>query len=389
MRINSLRKYWFQIAGVLILCAIAFGVGWWVNKKTAAPGEELVQAAYRAIAGESIYNSRSQQELSYAGVRGMLDAIEDPYAELIEPQAAQNFLRTFRGKTGVVGLYTTNQDQQVVVAIVFPGSPAEKAGLRVGDVLVAIDGTELDQDTDSSEAGLLLRGEPGAPVQLTVRRAGVVETYTLTRQEQTFVTARMLPGEVGYITLSAYNQTASRQFRQALEAMLQQKPAGLVWDLRSNEGGDMQAAQEILSYLIEDGLLFTAEQTRDREVAFRAKGGALAADIPLVVLIDETTYSAAETCAAAVAETGRGTTIGSTTYGKGVIQATIPITDDTMLQMTVAKWRSAGGEWYQGRGVPPQIEVANDPGTQADEVLQRAVEILENQVSAAAADPQP
>lgn len=177
--------------------------------------------------------------------------------------------------------------------------------------------------------------------------------------------------------LIAFNQTASQQMKQALEAIIQQKPIGLIWDLRNNQGGDMQAAQDILSYFIEEGLLFTAKLTDDRTVKFMAKGGAIAAEIPLVVLIDKTTYSAAETCAAAIAETGRGKTIGTKTYGKGVIQATTPLLDGSMLQMTVADWLSPKGVWYQGLGVSPQIEVSDNPATDTDEILQKAVEVLQ------------
>ena len=95
--------------------------------------------------------------------------------------------------------------------------------------------------------------------------------------------------------------------------------------------------------------------------------------------MDKTTYSAAETCAAAIAETGRGKTIGSNSYGKGVIQATVPLTDDTLLQMTIAKWRSPNGEWYQERGVTPQIEASDDPATETDELLQAGVKSLSGQ----------
>ncbi len=134
--------------------------------------------------------------------------------------------------------------------------------------------------------------------------------------------------------------------KEALETLVAQKPKGLVWDLRSNEGGDMQAAQDILSYFIKDGLLFTAQLTHERTIQFLAKGSAIAGDIPLVVLIDKTSYSAAETSAAAIAETGRGKTIGTSSFGKGVIQATIPLQDNTLLQMTIAKWLSPSGQWY-------------------------------------------
>ncbi|MBE0698932.1 MAG: PDZ domain-containing protein [Anaerolineaceae bacterium] len=374
---TTLQKYWFNILGTLILCGVFFGLGWWVNERSGSADEQLVEAAYQTASGESIFNQQSSQELSYAAIRGMLSTIDDPYAELIEPEAAQNFDNTFHGKTGVVGLYTTNKNKQVLISIVFPNGAAEQAGLRVGDALLAIDGKDLDAEANSSETGLLLRGVPGSPVHLKIERDGKVLEYDLIRKEQQFVFSQMLADRIGYISLSAYNQTASQQMKQVLENLLQQKPVGLIWDLRNNEGGDMQAAQEILSYFIEDGLLFTAQLTRGRTVAFRAKGGAIMADIPLVVLIDKTTYSAAETSAAAIAETGRGKTVGSTSYGKGVIQATIGLPGKAMLQMTVAKWLSPSGEWYHERGVSAQIAASDDPSTEPDELLQKAIDILQ------------
>ncbi len=356
---------------------MSFGAGWWVNNGSQSRDEKLITSAYREISSESIFNTQSDQDLAYAAIRGMLSSINDPYSALIEPQAAQNLTDTFSGKTGVVGLYTTIDAKQVVISIVYPSGSAEQAGIRVGDVLLAIDGKILDQNTNSSETGLLMRGVPGTTVHLKIQREGQVYEYDLVRKEQEFVTSQMLPNGIGYVSLIAFNQTASQQMKQALEAIIQQKPIGLIWDLRNNQGGDMQAAQDILSYFIEEGLLFTAKLTDDRTVKFMAKGGAIAAEIPLVVLIDKTTYSAAETCAAAIAETGRGKTIGTKTYGKGVIQATTPLLDGSMLQMTVADWLSPKGVWYQGLGVSPQIEVSDNPATDTDEILQKAVEVLQ------------
>jgi carboxyl-terminal processing protease len=372
-----LKKHWFNILGILILCGVFFGIGWWVNEGSGDPNEKLLIAAFQEISSNSFFNSQSGQQLANAAIRGMLGTINDPYAALIEPQAAQNLQNTFSGKTGVVGLYTTIKDNQVLISIVYPNGSAEKAGLRVGDILLSIDGKTMDQTTNSSETGLLLRGVPGTTVHLTVQREGQVFEFDLVRKEQQFVTSRMLPEGIGYISLNAFNQTASQQMKQALEEILKQKPAGLIWDLRNNEGGDMQAAQDILSYFVKDGLLFSAVQSNNRTLEFKAKGGAIAGDNPLMVLMDKTTYSAAETCAAAIAETGRGKTIGNETYGKGVIQATIPLPKDNMLQMTVAKWLSPKGEWYHGHGVSPQIEVSDDPTTPTDEILQKALELLQ------------
>jgi carboxyl-terminal processing protease len=360
---------------IVSLCAGMFAIGWLVNERLGdSTGEQLLISAHEKILNESLFNQQSGQELSNTAIRGMLAGIDDPYAELIEPEAAQDLVDTFAGKTGVVGLYAENQGGQVVVVMVFPESAAEKAGLQAGDVILAIDGAQLDAATDSSETGLLIRGSPGTEVQLEILREGQTFSVGVIRQEREFVVYRMLPDGIAYLSLNAFNEIASQRMKQALEELLAQQPAGLIWDLRENEGGDMQAAQDILSYFIEDGLLFTAELTRGRSVPFYAKGEAFAAEIPVVVLMDHSTYSAGEAAAAAIAESGRGTTVGSTSYGKGLIQATMPLEGGALkggalLQITIAKWLSSRGEWYQERGVPAQVEVLDDPLTEADVVL--------------------
>lgn len=369
------RNPFVKMVLALLLCAVSFICGWVLSDRS-NPDVRLVKQAQQLIVNESIFNNQSSAELSYAAIRGMLSVVNDPFAELIEPEAAQDLINTFSGNTGVIGLYSENQEGQVVVLKVFPGGAAYKAGMKVGDVIFSIDGKLLDEDADSSETGLLMRGIPGTTVDLEIRRDGVPIEFSLIRQEQEFVTSRMLPENIAYISLLAFNKNASQKMKAALEDALAEDPIGLIWDLRNNEGGDMQAAQEILSYFIEDGLLFTAELTKDRTVEFPAKGEAFAAEVPLVILMDGTTYSAGETAAAAISERGRGTTIGSVSYGKGLIQATIPMVNDTLLQMTIAKWLSANGEWYHERGVPPQIEISDDPATESDELLQSAVEFL-------------
>ncbi len=369
------RKKFLDGLWIILICVICFFIGWMANDRFGS-ADSTVQTALELIIDESFYNQQSNIELSNAAIRGMISVIDDPYAELIEPEAAQDLVDAFRGNTGVVGLYAENQAGKVVILKVFPDSPASEAGIRVGDFIQSVDGIMLDAEADSSETGLLIRGTPGTPVKLEILRDGELLEFTLIRQEQEFVSSKMLPDQIAWISLSAFNENSAKRFKEALEGLLDQNPIGLIWDLRNNEGGDMQAAQEILSYFIEDGLLFSAELTRDRIVQFSAKGDVIAGEIPLVVLIDGSTYSAAETAAAAIVELGRGTTVGSDSYGKGVIQATMPLKDNALMQMTIAKWLSANGEWYHERGVPAQIVVKDDPETEVDEVLQAAIEAL-------------
>jgi carboxyl-terminal processing protease len=305
-----------------------------------------------------------------------VSVINDPYAELIEPEAAKDLLDAFAGKTGVVGLYAENQGGQVVVLTVYPDSAAEKAGVRVGDVILAVDGRKLDRDSDSSETGLLIRGPAGEPVVLEVKREGSVLVFEIVREERAFVRAEMLPERIAYISLDAFNEVASERMKTELVRLRTMNPRGLVWDLRNNEGGDMQAAQAILSYFIEDGLLFSVELTQERRMQFLAKGDVIFPDIPMVVLMDGSTYSAAETCAAAIAERGRGVTVGSNSWGKGLIQATTPLLEDTLFQFTIAKWYSVDGNWYQEVGVTPMVLVEDDEDSAGDAVLDQGVGIL-------------
>jgi len=318
----------------------------------------------------------TEAELSYAAIRGMLKDINDPYAEFIEPEAAQDLIDAFTGNTGVVGLYAENVDEKVVVLEVYPDGPADLAGVEPGDVILSIDEVVLDKDSDSSETGLLIRGAPDTSVVLDLLRDGETFDITIIRQQKRFASSRLLPGRIGYIYLNGFNETATQEMEEALRTVLEEEPIGLLLDLRNNEGGDMDSAQDILSFFIGDGLLFSAELTQGRTVEFFAEGNPVAADIPIVVLMDNSTYSAGETFAAAIAELGRGTTIGSNSYGKGLIQASIPMADGTILQMTVAKWYSSNGEWYQDRGVPPQIEIYDDPATEEDELVQKGIELL-------------
>lgn len=376
MKANIKRIDLFRALGVIVLVATSFAAGWVASARWGDPDISLMKQAHQLIVDESLSNDLTSRELSYAAIRGMLSNIGDEYAELIEPDASEGFMDTFTGKTGVIGLYGENQGGRVVIVTVYPDGPAEKAGLKAGDVILSINSKKLGKDADSSETGLLIRGAPGSSVRIEIERDGVVREYEMIRQEREFVTTRMLSDDIGYISLTAFNAVASQEMKQELEALLEQKPMAIIWDLRNNEGGDMQAAQEIISYFIEDGLLFSAELTRGRKVEFFTKGDVLVVDLPVVVLIDESSYSAAETAAAAIAETGSGMTVGTHSYGKGVIQATIPIDHGVMLQMTIARWLSSSGEWYHERGVPPQFEVSDDPGTEVDEVLQKAMEIL-------------
>jgi carboxyl-terminal processing protease len=377
MKSGTTSRQILNLAVLGVICATWFAIGWIVRGTRLGPEVQLVeQTRHRLLSEYPAEPPPTTRELTYAAIRGMLGKIGDPYAALLTPPASERFQQDFAGQSGVIGLFPEKQDGKMVVSVVFPDEPAYQAGLRVDDVILSVDGVEFNADTSENEAILMIRGPVGEPAHFVIQRGEEILEFDAVRQPRAIVSARMLPEGIGYLTQYTFTANASQQMKQALEGLLANNPTGLIWDLRSNGGGSMEAAQQILSYFIPDGLLFTAELKGGKTREFMATGDAIAADLPLVVTIGERTYSAAETAAASIAERGRGVLIGGVTYGKGVIQATYPLAQDVLLQMTVAKWLSPTGQWYHGRGVTPGIAMDDDESTEQDEVLQFAVEYL-------------
>jgi carboxyl-terminal processing protease len=375
MSIPITRKQVVNLGALILICGAWFAIGWVVRGLQLSPDVQMVEQVRQRLLAEHPGPTPSTRELSYAAIRGMLGQVDDPYSALITPPISARFWDDFAGRSGVIGLFPERLDGEMVVSVVFPGEPAHTAGLRVGDVILSIDDVVIDRETSDAEVILLVRGPVGQPAHFVVRRGDEILEFSPVREERSIVSSRMLPGGIGYLAQYTFATDSSHKVREALLDLLSQDPQGLIWDLSSNGGGSMEAAQDILSYFIKDGLLFTAELKDGKQRRFVAEGDAIAADLPLVVLVGERTYSAAETCAATIADSGRGTLIGAKTYGKGAIQATYPL-GDVLLQMTVAKWLSPKGQVYHGRGVSPHILASDDEDTAQDEVLEYAADYL-------------
>jgi carboxyl-terminal processing protease len=376
MKIQFTRKQVTNFLALLVLCATWFAIGWVVRSQRLGPEITLVEQVRQRLLSEYPGELPASRELTYAAIRGMLHRLGDPHAALLEPAISQRFHADFAGQSGVVGLYPEKLNGQMVVEVVFPGEPADRAGLQVGDIILSVDGVEFDNETTAAEAILLIRGPVGTAAQFVVQRGQDVLEFDPIRQERAIVSARMLDGEIAHLAQYTFTTNAAQEVKQALQELLAQRPQGLIWDLRSNGGGSMDTTQDILSCFIEDGLLFTAELKGGKQRQYTAHGEAMAADIPLIVLVGERTYSSAETAAVAIRDRERGTVIGCTTHGKGTIQTTVPLVQGCALQMTIAEWLSPTGQAYDERGVPPDIWVSDDESTEEDEALQSAMDYL-------------
>lgn len=359
-----------QLITLLFLSLVWFLIGWFAQVLLTRSNLRLVNAADQHLSNQLWVDSIDQRQVEEAAVRGMIEAYADAQAALIGPEVSDRFMSDFDGKAGVTGLFAEERNGEIVVTYVIPGDPAEQSGIRAGDVFVSIDGIPVEELTEL-ELAFLVRGKAHESAEIVMRRENDLLTFRPVRKPMPLVSLETFDDGVVYLAQETFRTDAfSEMERVAQEAS---DARVVIWDLRQNNGGGMLTAQQVISLFVEDGVLFYAETKNGEREAFSAMGEAMLAETPFIILIDDTTKSAAETAAVAMRHYGRATLIGETSFGKGTIQTTIALPYDYLLQFTVAKWLGPDGNWYDKLGIQPDIVVVDKPETVEDEVLEAAL----------------
>ena len=338
--------------------------------------------AWRIIEREFYGEVPSPQEMTYGAIRGVVETLDDPHTVFVDPVHAELLNDDLSGSFEGIGAVVEMREGQLVIVSPLKDTPAERAGLRAGDVVTAIDG-QSTEGIGLFEAISRIRGRKGTTVRLTIQRPGVEEPFTLeiVRALIEIPTAegRMLEGEIATLKLLSFNGRAASAVRSALQRLLAQEPKGLILDLRDNPGGLLPVAVEVASQFIDEGVILTEVGRDGVERAHPTRGGGLATEIPLVVLVNRGTASAAEIVAGAIQDHERGLLIGERTFGKGSVQITHELDDGSNLRVTTARWLTPKGRQIHGEGLQPDIEVVltdEDRMQDRDPQLERAVEVL-------------
>lgn len=333
------------------------------------------------------YKPLDDGALMEGAIRGMTASVRDPYTFYYTPEEMARENESNAGLYHGIGVLLQNTiDGAIQVVQVYPDSPAEAAGLRVGDVILAVDGTAISgaDGRAYSAAVRLIRGEDGSQVALTLLRDGEQLEMYVTRGDVSisYASYAMLPGNIGYICISQFSGNAADVCHEAVEYFRAHDAKGLVLDVRNNPGGMLDQVVRIADELLPTGVIVYIKERDGNRIDYYSDESMY--DVPLAVLVNGMSASASEILASTVQAFGRGTVVGLHTYGKGLVQTTVPFKEDGAgMQLTTASYYDALDRCPQGVGVTPDIEVALDgsgiplkPDPQSDTQLAAAIEAL-------------
>ena len=342
--------------------------------------EEMIDEYYLEDAQESA--------LEQGVYKGMIEALQDPYSTYYSQEELEELQNKTQGiYYGIGARVGIDADTQLPrIASVIEGTPAQEAGLMAGDLLYEVDGTCV-QGMDLNSAVALVKGDEGTIVHLTVIREGETDylEFDVERRklENETVSYEMMEDGIGYIQIQEFDDVTVDQFSEALDACRREGMQGLILDLRGNPGGNLSTVCEIARMMLPEGLIvYTEEKNGDRE-EYTCDGSRQLRE-PLVVLVDSNSASASEILAGAVKDYGIGTLVGTTTFGKGIVQRIMKLSDGSAVKLTVSKYYTPKGNNIHEIGISPDVEVPFEAeayledGT--DNQLDKAVEVLKEKM---------
>lgn len=325
------------------------------------------------------------QEKVYGAIKGLASSLNDPYTVFFPPVENKLFEADIRGNFEGVGMEVLAQNGAIVIIAPLKGSPAEKSGLKSGDRVIRINDKDTSRMT-TEDAVQIIRGQAGTPVKLSIVRQGVKEPFdvSIVRQVINIPTINVTRMDGGIFKIDLYNFSANSPnlFRGALREFILSGDDKLILDLRGNPGGYLEAAIDMASWFLPPSKVVVTEDfagSKEGKV-YRSKGYDVFNDnLKMVILVDNGSASASEILAGALQENGVAKVIGDKTFGKGSVQELVPITGDTSLKVTVARWLTPNGKSISETGIQPDILVkraALDQAGDKDPQLEKAIELL-------------
>lgn len=336
--------------------------------------------AYRFIELKYV-NQTDDINLIDGAIDGMVKSLGDPHSNYLSPKMYQSLKEQTQGSFAGIGVVMgMDNNKNIKIVAVMEDSPGQKAGLAEGDQIIAVDGTPVTEMA-FDEVATHVRGEPGTDVVLTIMRDAAQQDYTITRDNIKLKTVghEMLDNNIGYIQIVSFSEDTAQEFMDAYTDLQNQGMQGLVLDLRNNPGGLLGACVDIAKNLVPKGdIVSIVDKDGNKEVY---SSDLEQVQYPVAVLINKNSASASEILSGAIQDTKSGVIIGETSYGKGSVQTILPMMDDDAVKLTIAKYYTPSGRSIDGVGITPDIEVKLDEGSTVDTQLDKAKEVINQQIN--------
>lgn len=342
---------------------------------------------YKEIIDKYYLGEVDEEKLKEGAIKGYIEGLGDPYTEYISADEMEDYLSDTMGNFVGIGIYMVKNTEKGKIQVLAPikGSPAEKAGIQAGDLILTVDGVDYSAD-EMTIASNKIKGEEGTTVTIEVLRGTETKKYELKREKVKVnqVEGKVLSNNIGYINFTSFDETTADDFKAKFEELNKQGIKSLIIDLRNNGGGIVDQALQIADYVADkDSVLLYEVDKNNKETVKKAKTDPII-NMPIIILTNENTASASEILAGALKDLGKAKTVGTTTYGKGVIQQILKLSDGSGLKVTIEEYQTPNRSKIHKIGIAPDEEaklpdsVTNllNVTESEDTQLQKAIEML-------------
>ena len=377
--------------GLGLILSAAFAAGFFYRDLIGKPPPtstsfDLLKEADGLLAQNYVRPMPDEATRVHGAVKGLVASLNDPYTYYVEPQSAEVDSTALAGQFGGIGVdITRDANGQYVITRVYVDNPAAQAGIKEGDIITAVDGKAVDTSAQDDTALLAaLRGDVGSQVTVTVKRGEQSLDFKMTRVEvqipSAFWNLVKADPRIGYIQIVRFTGRTQDEVKRALTELKGQGATAIMLDLRGNGGGLVDSAVGVASQFLNGGPVLYEHSRSPSDRIFNATTDGIAHDVPLVVLVDGNTASAAEIVSGALRDRQRAELIGQKTYGKGSVQVILPMSDGSSLHVTTAEWLTPNHHPLQGVGLTPDVVTTPVAGQDVD--IETAVTELQKTIGA-------
>ena len=374
----------FMLFGIVLGFLLSYGKDPYTGKKMSKSMEEFI-STYENIK-ENYYGELDEQKLIDAAISGMVNSIDDPYSSYMDEESTDAFNEEITGSYVGIGVTVDYSENTNKVIDVSKDDAADKAGIKVGDIIIKVDDNDVS-NTFGDDLSNLIRGEEGTKVKVTVKRGEEVIDFNITRSKINIisVTSKVVNNndkKVGVIKVQKFSSNTYSQFEKELKKLEKDNIDSLVIDVRDNLGGQLSQARKILNLFFDKKTVLFQMKSSDETVKVKGSDNKTR-DYPVAIIINNSSASASEVVAACFKDNYKNAYIvGDQSFGKGTVQKTVSLKSGSKIKYTVQKWLTPKGDWIEGEGIKPKYKVSNDedyynnPTDENDKQLKKAIELV-------------